>query len=236
MIYHPLLWGFIICSRNQGEFADTMEKHVKRYLYLIILGCFIIAISGCGGTHHAKSRYKLHHDPQGDSRAEQGFQRQVPPPPVDIMITIKGWKIVQHRIMGNTGRLGDIRFAGRFLFLDDLVFKLKAEKAPDWYWLVKIPLVEEGMYEIRARTYREYSQDLSPIEAPEQFKVSMRIEDKIISGHYIVDPEPRWGYFQVSGYRSPILYLKNQQYPGRVWATKLPREDGTWTIYITLIR
>jgi len=214
-----------------------MEKHAKRCLYFIILGCFIIVISGCGGTHHGNTRYKLHHDPQRDSRAEKGSQRQVPPPPpIDIMITIRGWKIVQHRFMGNTGRLGDIRFAGRFLFLDDLVFKLKAEKAPDWYWLAKIPSVEEGIYETRARTYREYSQDLSPIEAPEELKVSMRIENKIIRGHYIIDPEPRWGYFQVSGYRVPILYLKNGQYPGRLWAAKLPGEDGTWTIYITLIK
>jgi len=214
-----------------------MKKHVKKCLYLIALGFFITAISGCGGTHHGKTRYKLNHDPQGDSHADRGSQRQVPPPPpIDNMITIKGWKIVQHRIMGNTGRLGDIRFAGRFLFLDDLVFKLKAEKAPDWYWLVKIPSVEEGIYEIRARPYREYSQDLSPIEAPEQFKVSMRIKEKVIRSHYIIDPDPCWGYFQVSGYRSPILYLKNEHYPGRLWAVKLPKEDGTWTIYITLIK
>ena len=213
-----------------------MEKHVKKCLYLIILGFFISVISGCGGTHDVKTRYTPHHDHQGTSRVEKKPQHQQPPPPIDILITIKGWKIVQHRIMGNTGRLGDIRFAGRFLFLDDLDFKLKAQKAPDWYWLVKIPSIEGGIYETRARTYREYSQDLSPIEAPEQFKVSMRIEDKIIRGHYIIDSEPHWGYFQVSGYRSPILYLKNKQYPGRVWAAKLPKEDGTWTIFITLFK
>jgi len=138
--------------------------------------------------------------------------------------------------MHNTSRQGEIRFAGRFLFIDDLVFKLKAEKAPDWYWLVKIPSVEEGIYEIRARPYREYSLDLKPIEAPEQLTVSLRIKEKSVRNHYIVNPDPRWGYFQVSKYQSPILYLRNGQYPGRVWAAKLPREDGTWTIYITLIK
>ena len=214
-----------------------MEKHVKKCLYLIILGCFISVISGCGGAHDVKTRYTPHHDHQGTSRVEKEPQHQIqPPPPIDIMITIKGWKIVQHRIMGNTGRLGDIRFAGRFLFLDDLVFKLKAEKTPDWYWLVKIPSVEESIYEIRARTYREYSLDLSPIEAPEELKVTLKIEEKVIQSHYIVNPDPRWGYFQVSRYRLPILYLKNGQYPGRLWAARLPGEDGTWTIYITLIK
>ena len=188
-------------------------------------------------TRYGKTRYRPRYEPQPESRVKQRSQRQVPPPPpIDIVITIKGWNMVQHRIMNNTVRLGDIRFAGRFLFLDDLVFKLKAEKTPDWYWLVKIPSVEEGIYEIRARTYREYSLDLSPIEAPEEVKVILKIEEKVIQSHYIVNPDPRWGYFQVSRYRSPILYLKNGQYPGRLWAAKLPREDGTWTIYITLIK
>lgn len=215
-----------------------MKKHIKKYLYFIILGFFIAVISGCGGAaYHGKTPYRPPPDPQSHSRSGQdSLQRITPPPPIDIMITIKDWNIVQHRIMGDTGRLGDIGFTGLFLFLDDLVFRLKAQKVPDWYWLVKIPSVEEGIYEIRAIPYREYSQDISPVEAPERFEVSITIEDKIIRGHYIVDSEERrGGHFEVSGYKSPILYLKNKQYPGRVWAAKLPKEDGIWTIYITLI-
>ncbi len=212
-----------------------MEKRVQRYVYLMFICIGLIAVSGCGGSHHGPSRHKAHSDPHA-SRSSGKSDVPKAPPAIDIMITIKNWQIIQHRLMRNTNRLGTIRFAGRFLFLDDLVFKLKAEKVPDWYWLVKVPSVETGMYEIRAKPYREYSQDLSPIEAPQQFKVSVCIEDRTIKRHYIIDPDPRWGYFQVSGYQSPIVYLKNGQYPGRLWAAKLPRKDGTWTIYITLIK
>jgi len=214
-----------------------MTKNIKNRYHLIVLVILLAVFSGCGGPYHNKSIHNPSHVIRSGQNATQQSHHQAPvPPPIDIMVTVKGWKIVQHRIMGNTSKLGDIRFAGRFLFIDDLVFKLKSEKVPDWYWLVKIPSIEEGIYEIRARPWREYSLDLSPIEAPKQLKVSLKVEGKVVQSHYIVDPDPRWGYFQVSGHKPPIIYLKNERYPGRLWAAKLPREDGTWVIYITLIK
>jgi len=214
-----------------------MTEVMKNKYPLIAMAVLMVVLSGCGGSHHYHSKnYPGHDTRHAQSATRRSHNQASSPPTIDITITVRDWKIIQHRIMGNTAKLGDIRFAGRFLFIDDLVFKLKAEKVPNWYWLVKIPSIEEGIYEVRARPWREYSLDLKPIDAPEQFKVSMRIKEKIIQSHYIVDPDPRWGYFQVSGYQSPILYLKNEQYPDRLWAAKLPREDGTWTIYITLIK
>jgi hypothetical protein len=215
-----------------------MENRAKKRIYLAVLSLLMIAIYGCGGGAYRSARDTAHQSYQQDYSSRQEFQRHQPQTPshIDILITIREWMIVQHRILSDTDMLGDIRFAGRFLFLDDLVFKLKAERTPDWYWLVKIPSVEEGIYEIRARCYREYSQDLKPVEAPERVEVSLRIVNQIITEHYMVDPNPGWGNFQVAGYRAPVLYFKNEQYPGRVWAAKLPRQNGTWTIYVTLIR
>lgn len=215
-----------------------MEKRVKKSIFLAVLSLLMIAICGCGGSAHRAARDMAYQNYQQDYRSRQEFQRyqQQTPSHIDILITIREWMIVQHRILSDTDMLGDIRFAGRFLFLDDLVFKLKAERTPDWYWLVKIPSVEEGIYEIRARCYREYSQDLKPVEAPERVELSLRIENKIITEHYMVEPNPGWGHFQIAGYRAPVLYFKNEQYPGRVWAAKLPLKNGTWTIYVTLIR
>jgi len=226
----------MIFSQSQGSVIDTMIKQFHRYAFIIILFSVIINGTGCGGIYRGNQRYKLQPEQPRSLRSESEVKRETMPPPIDIMITIKDWLIQQHRIVGDTYKLGNIRFAGRFLFIGDLVFKLKAEKFPDWYWLVKIPSVEEGIYEIRARPYREYSLNLRPIKAPEQFKVTLRIKDKIVRSHFIVDPDPRWGHFRVSGFKPPILYLKNGQYPNRLWAAKLPKKDGIWTIYVTLIK
>jgi len=204
-----------------------MKRQFQKPIFIAIALVLVMSAVGCSIVN---TRPRLAVSPVGPSG------RPRIPPPIDIMITIRGWDIVQHRIIGETYGLGEIRFAGRFLFIDDLVFKLKATKVPDWYWLVWIPSVEKGMYEIRAKPYKEYSITLSPVEAPERFNVTVKIWDRTVCSHFMIDPNPCWGDFRVSGFETPILYLKNDQYPRRIWAAKLPKEDGVWTIHFTLIK
>lgn len=207
-----------------------MKKHNPFHLTLLALSFFIIMIAGCG--HGKKGGFSTN----GSSAGPITRQKSSTPTHIDIMITVKNWEIVQHRLMSRTEQLGNIRFAGRFLFNNDLVFKLKSDKVSNWYWFVKIPSVEKGIYEIRARPYREYSLDLKPVDAPEQFRLSIKIEGGYITGNYIVKSHPRWGQFQVSDYRAPFLYIRNDEYPDRVWAAKIPKEDGVWAVYVSLIR
>ncbi len=197
-----------------------MIRQYHQHLLLIVVVLFAINAVGCGLV---------------------GLKKEPPEPkyipiPIDVRIRIKDWTIKQHRIIGETYRLGETCFAGRFLFHDDLIFKLKAEKVPDWYWLVKIPSVEEGVYTIRAKPYEEYSITLSPVEAPERFNMSIKIEDGSIRSHFIIDPDPRWDTFHIFRFKPPIVYLKNDRYPERVWAARVPKKDGIWTIYFTLIK
>ncbi|MCK4389862.1 MAG: hypothetical protein KAV83_06465 [Desulfobacterales bacterium] len=153
------------------------------------------------------------------------------------MIRVKNWSIIQNRVLNYDSRLGKIRFAGRYAYHEDLVFKFKSDKYPDCYWLAKIPSAKEGKYEIRGIPYFE---DDSPNivrleEPPKRFEMVLRIKDGCINSHFIKDYNPRWGKFQLLRFKPPILYLRNAWYPGREWAARLPTEDGTWTIYPTLI-
>lgn len=213
-----------------------MKKHIKRWAYFTVIG-LIIVIAGCGTTNNGKTLSRPTYNSQGEySTYKESDRRPQSPEPIDIMITIREWEIVQHRIIGDTYSLGNIRFTGRFIYIDDLVFKLKAENFTDCYWLVQIPSVQEGIYEIRAMPYKEYSMVLSPIDKLENIEICMKIQNKTITSHYIVNSEHSMGRFSVSAYNSPVLYLKNDQYPNRLWAAKLPKEDGTWTIYLKLIK
>ena len=206
-----------------------MDKQFVRSLLFIVAVVFAVQTVGCGPPKTVTRTRII-------EVIKQPYEKKKPQA-IDIMIRVKDWRIIQNRALNYHSRLGEIRFAGRYAYNQDLVFKFKSDKYPDCYWLAKIPSVREGKYEIRAIPYFE---DDSPNiirldEPPKKFAMSLRIKDGRIHGHFIKDYNPRWGKFKLLRFKHPIVYFRNAWYPGREWAARLPTEDGSWTIYPTLI-
>jgi hypothetical protein len=157
-----------------------------------------------------------------------------PPPGINVLIKIEHWTIVNHRILDYNQKWGHFRFVGRFNYSGELVFKFKSDRFPDHYWLIRIPPVKEGLYESRGELYREPTPYPKAVP-PERFSVVLRIKDMKVASHFIKNPHPGWGEFIFSRYKKGILYLRNPFYPGHEWAARMPKRDGRWTIYPTLI-
>lgn len=162
------------------------------------------------------------------------------PPAIDVMLRIKDWTIVQNKILNYSPGIGTIRFAGKYAFLNDLMFKFKSDKYSDYYWLAQIPKAKEGKYEIRAIVYSETDgPDIRPLEnPPEKFALGLEIKNGRVIKHYIKDHNPKWGKFEVSKFdkKLSVLYFRNNFYPGTRWAARMPKKDGVWTIHFVIAK
>ncbi len=198
----------------------------KRILVLMLyvgLAVFLsLQITGCGPP-----TYKKKFEPPTPPRPQ-------PPAGLNVAIRLKKWMIVDHRILDYNPKWGYYRFAGRFNYDGELVFKFKSDRYPDHYWLAKIPSVKDGVYEIRAKLFEEPT-PWPTVEPPKRFSVVLNITNSKVASHFIRNPHSGWGEFIFSRYKKGVLYLRNPFYPGHEWAARMPRRDGKWTIYPTLI-
>ena len=199
---------------------------------LLILCVFLALFLSLQITRCAPSRYRAPRHKEAVKPPKP--PRPQPPAGFNIAIKIKEWKVLDHRILDYDPKWGYFRFAGRFDYNGELVFKFKSDQFATHYWLVKIPSLKEGTYECRARLFREPT-PWPTVKPPKRFSVVLSITNGKVSSHFIKNPHPGWGEFIFSKYKKGILYLRNPFYPGHEWAAHMPRRDGKWTIYPTII-
>jgi len=204
----------------------NIQRNIILVLCVSLVAIFSLLITGC------VSRPSYQQYPR--VIREQPLQRPKPPPGFNVAIKIKEWTVIDHIILDYNSKWGYIRFAGRFNYGGELVFKFKSSQFPDHYWLVKIPSVRKGIYEIRTKLYEEPT-PWPAIEPPKRFSVVIKIKNGKISDHFINDPHPGWGEFVFSRFNKGIIYLRNPFYPGHEWGARIPKRNGKWTIYPNLI-
>jgi hypothetical protein len=157
-----------------------------------------------------------------------------PPSALNIRLVIRDWEVQSHRVLDYNHEWGLFRMSGRYDYLGDLVMKLKSEKFPGHYWLVQVPSVKEGAYEVRAIIYSEPSPELRPPSPPASFRVALLIEGGIVMNHAILDYHPGLGEFYFEGYRDGVATIRSRVFPNCRWAARMPTEDGRWTIDMVL--
>lgn len=204
---------------------------ISNYRTLIYPLLFIIAfinLHGCSEPSQNLPRVQPPDIPQPSLPAAQ------PPSGFDIEIRVQDYVIVNHKILGYDPTWGEIRFAGKFAHLDNLAFKFKSDKFPEFYWIAMLPILSNGSLEVRAIKYTEPSSHLRPVQPPERITVSLIIRNGRVENHSIQNPHPGWGVFNISSYKMPILFVKNSFYPGCIWQGKMPTQDGAGEIYLVL--
>ncbi|MGE4298862.1 MAG: hypothetical protein AB7E47_12595 [Desulfovibrionaceae bacterium] len=126
---------------------------------------------------------------------------------------------------------------GRFFWAEELVFKLESDRYPDKYWLVKVPQVESGTWNLRAILNTKPNRDLMPAEPPKTFKILLVVKERKVVENTISNPHPGWGYFSLKSYdkKNKIAYFGNPFWPEATWAAKMPSTgDGRFTIQAVL--
>jgi len=199
-----------------------MKKNVSNILLLFILFS-IFLIYGC---------YYGYSDHRRSARHEETAPK--PPREIKILLNIQNWRIINNRILDYEPEWGKLRFDGKYIYLDKLVIKITSSVFPEYFWMAIVPEVENGEYKISARRMKVEAVELQEFKPPHEFTIKLVIENKVVAEHAIINPHPGWGVFQVDDFKDGILYLKNDFYPKCIWAIKMPRKDGKWTIQAIL--
>lgn len=142
-----------------------MRRNLVSFLYVVLIAMLLSQATGCSVIKGIfrdflgiKSETRV-----GEPREEPPeVSKPRPPGAFNLRLKIRNWNVEDHKILDYDIRWGSFRHAGRFVYLDKLVFKFKSDRYPDHYWLTKIPEVKEGNYEIRAIRYEEPSTGLDP--------------------------------------------------------------------------
>ena len=165
--------------------------------------------------------YKKENEPKGTTK---------PPGSIQIKIYIQNWNVYDHKIISYKYEWGKFRFAGKYLYFNDIVFKFKSNKFNDYFWMGIIPSARKGVYEIPALLYEEPSRDLKPTIPPNKFFIKVKIKNSQIVKHIIINPHPGWGEFYVTGLKNGVLTIENLFYENQSWVVLLPVEDGEYTL------
>ena len=206
-----------------------------KIIVLCILTCFLL--SSCTSRSRRTSRWGNNPSSSSSTTTKTPEKKEVKPPNViKIILYVKSWEIKDHRLLNWSPEYGNLMMAGRFIMNDELVFKLISQKFDDYFWLAKIPTVKKGQYTVKAKRYLDsYSQETKLPEPPREIQLFVKVRDKMIRHHFLIDHDTRSGKFVFDRAQKGLLYLKNDWYPGAQWAARLPKSDGDWTLHLQLM-
>lgn len=198
-------------------------------LFLLIVLFFLI---GCGSK-------KTRTTPIFRERQYKpvAVKQKAPEPPKKIKITLilEDWAVADHNMVNWNPSFGRLYFSGRFIMGNELVFKLISDKINKYYWLAKIPQAREGQYTINADRFEDIL-EIDPLPDPvDKFNIVMNIENKLIVRQFIPNLRPIWGIFRFKKVKEGKLYIINDWYPGKIWAGRLPKADGEYTVHMILL-
>jgi hypothetical protein len=231
------IFQMVLVSRLQNK-EIGMHK-INRLCAVLLLIVFVV--TGCSTKRRYGHNYSNSHSRSNSDVVvkEEVKVKEITPDAINVVLKIDNWVIRENRILGYDKKLGKIRFAGKYSYGGDLVFKFKSDKSSldKYYWLGVMPDEKNGTFEVRADWHKEYSQEIEPLKEPMQsFNVFIKVKNRTIKKFDISGYKASWGKFKVDKVKKKVMFMINPWYPGSVWAAKLPVKNGSWTIKFKKIR